>query len=131
MQVNISKTKAMIFSLKTKVESTTFLFEGSPLEIVKEYKYLGIDFHYKLNWETCRVKRIQAGWKASFLLQNRCRTAELWDWKTKKTLFGLLVMPEFLYGCEVWGGAFPLEALAIIQLLSYLKKIENMSDIVG
>ena len=87
----ISKTKIVIFSLSRKGNPTTFLFEGNPLEIVKEYKYLGIDFHYKLSWETCRAKRVQGGWKASFSLQNRSRKAELWDWKTKKTLFGLLV----------------------------------------
>ena len=77
MQVNISKTKIMIFSLSRKGKPTTFLFEGSPLEIVQEYKYLGNDFHYKLNWETCRAKRVQGGRKASFLLQNRCRKVEL------------------------------------------------------
>lgn len=68
MQVNTTKTKIMIISLKKKRNQNNFLFEGSPLEIVKEYKYLGIDFHYKLSWETSRTKRIQGGWKASFLL---------------------------------------------------------------
>ena len=58
MQMSVSKTKIMIFSLSRKGKLTTFLFEGSPLEIVKEYKYLGIDFHYKLSWETCRSKRV-------------------------------------------------------------------------
>jgi hypothetical protein len=61
MQVNITKTKIMIFFLNGKDKPITFLFEGSPLEIVKEYKYLGIDFHYKLSWETCREKMIQGG----------------------------------------------------------------------
>lgn len=102
MQVNIYKTKIMIFSLKRKQKQITFLFEGSLLEIVKEYKYLGIDFHYKLSRDTCKVKRIQGGWKASYLLQNRCINDELWDWKTKKNRFGLLVKPVVLYGCEVW-----------------------------
>ena len=105
MQVKISKTKIMIFSLSRKGKPTTFLFEGIPLEIVKEYKYLGIDFQYKLSWETCRAKRVQGGWKGSFALLNRCRKAELWDWKTKKTLFGLLVTSVVLYGCEVWGSS--------------------------
>lgn len=87
MQVNISKTKIMIFSLKRKEKQINFLFKGNPLEIVKEYKYLGIYFHYKISWETYRAKRIQGGWRASHLLQNRCRNVELWDWKTKKKLF--------------------------------------------
>jgi hypothetical protein len=91
----------MIFSLNRKDKPTTFLFEGSPFEIVKEYKYLEIDFHYKLSWETCRAKRIQGGWRASYLIQNWCRKEKLWDWKTKKNLFVLLVTLVVLYGCEI------------------------------
>jgi len=44
----------MIFSLKRKKWQDTFLFEGNPLEVVDEYKYLGIEFHYRLSWEACR-----------------------------------------------------------------------------
>jgi len=36
-------------------------------------------------------------------LQNRCIRDELWDWKTRKTLFGFLVVLMELYRCEVWG----------------------------
>jgi hypothetical protein len=61
MKVNITKTKIMIFFLNGKDKPITFLFKASPLEIVKEYKYLGIDFHYNLSWETCREKMIQGG----------------------------------------------------------------------
>ena len=81
-----------------------------------------------------------------------------------KTLFGLLVTPVILYGCEVWGGSmseqkwrqveriqkhfitcnlkvkimvpyeillaevgsFPLEAVALVQMLSYLKKTQGL-----
>lgn len=69
MEVTIAKTKVVIFSLKKKKQQHTFIFEGSSLEIV-ENKYLGIDFHYTLSWETHKSKRIHS------LLQNRCRKAE-------------------------------------------------------
>jgi hypothetical protein len=29
----------------------------------------------------------------------------LWDWKTTLTLFGLLVIPVILYGCELWANS--------------------------
>ena len=48
MQVNISKTKIMIFSNKRKRSQHTF-FEGNILEELNEYKYLGINFKNKLN----------------------------------------------------------------------------------
>jgi len=141
-----------------------FFFEGNILEEVNEYKYLEIDFNNKLNWENYRKKRILGGWKALYALQNRCREAELWDWKTIKVLFGLLVCPVMLYGCELWAsstpvskwkqiekiqkclimskfkikilvpyeimlsetGATPIEAIAMVRLIRYLKRIEQM-----
>ena len=105
MQVNTSKTKVIVFSLRKNQRDADFQFEGNTLEIVEEYKYLGIDFNNKLNWETCRAKQIQGGWRASFLLQNKCRQVELWDWKTKKILFGLLIALVVLYRCGVWGSS--------------------------
>lgn len=56
MQVNTSKTKVMTFSLKRKKWKFNFIFEGSLLEIVEEYKYLEIYFHNRIIWETCRTK---------------------------------------------------------------------------
>lgn len=105
MQVNISKTKIMIFSNKRKQSQHTFFFEDNILEEVNEYKYLGIDFNNKLNGENCRKKRILGGWKTLYALQNKCRETELWDWKTIKVLFGLLVCPVMLYGCELWASS--------------------------
>ena len=58
MEVNISKTNIMVFSLRKRKQHCTFIFNDKALEIVEEYKYLGIDFHYRLSWETCRSKRI-------------------------------------------------------------------------
>ena len=88
----------------------------------------------------------------------------LWDWKMIKVLFGLLVCPVMLYGCELrvsstpiskWKqiekiqkcfimskfkikssvpyeimlsetGTTPIEAIALVRLMRYLKRIEKM-----
>lgn len=54
MEVNTSKTKIMVFSLRKIKQQCTFIFNDKVLEIVEEYKYVGIDFHYWLSWETCK-----------------------------------------------------------------------------
>jgi hypothetical protein len=166
MQVNISKTKVVVFSNKRKHNQHKFYFEGNILEEVADYKYLGIDFNRNLSWDGCRKKRTLGGWKAFYSFQNRCREAELWDWKTTLTLFGLLVIPVILYGCELWAssttemqwkqiekiqkqlitnkfkiksavpyaillsetGAAPIEAIAMVRVIRYLKKIEQMEE---
>lgn len=99
-----------------------------------------------------------------YALQNKCREAELWDWSTIQTLFGLLVLPVVLYGCEIWAnntsvsqwkqieriqkhlitskfkikstvpydimlsevGVAPIEAIAMVSLISYLKRTEQL-----
>jgi hypothetical protein len=101
MQINTSKTKVVVFSSKRKHNRHKFYFEGNTLEEVAYYKYLEIDFNKNLSWEGCRKKRTLRGWKAFYAFQNRCKEAELWDWKTTQTLFGILVIPMVLYGCEV------------------------------
>jgi hypothetical protein len=103
--VNTSKMKVLDFSSKRKHNKHKFYFEGNTLEEVVEYKYLIIEFNKKLSWEGCIKKIILGGWKVFYASQNRCREAELWDWKTMQTLFGILVIPVVLYGCEVWASS--------------------------
>lgn len=102
----------MVFSNRRKQNQHNFYFEGNILE-VPIYKYLGTDISKNFSWDCCRKKRTLGGWKAFYALQNGCREAELWDWKTTQTLFGLLVLPVVLYGCELWGQqhlSFAMEA---------------------
>jgi len=44
----------MIFLNKKKQGQHKFFFEGNILEELNEYKYTGIDFNNKLNWENYR-----------------------------------------------------------------------------
>ena len=72
------------------------------MEEDEDYKYLIIDFNRNLKWNGCRKKITLGGWKAFYALQNKRREVESWDWKTTLTLFGLLLIPVILYGCELW-----------------------------
>jgi hypothetical protein len=67
MQVNTSKTKVVVFSSKRKHNQHKFYFEGSTLEEVADYKYLGIDFNKNLSWEGCRRKELWEVGKRSML----------------------------------------------------------------
>ena len=75
MQVNTSKTKIMIFSLKKNRDiQDEFQFERNSLEIVEEYKYLGIDFHNKFNWDTYRSKGSKGAGRHYTLYKTGART---------------------------------------------------------
>lgn len=103
MEVNVDKTKVVVFSLKRKTAKPQIKFNKELLDIMQSYKYLGLEFNERLNWEQCTKKTLQEMWKATFLLQNKCRTAEIWYWNIISSLFQRLITPVFLYGCEVWG----------------------------
>lgn len=62
MTVNIYKTKVIIINFK-KITYIDFVYGNKSFEEVKSYKYLGIDFHHKLNWNYNTKKMISEGWK--------------------------------------------------------------------
>jgi hypothetical protein len=98
MEVNVVR-----FSLKRKTAQPQIKFNNKPLETLESYKYLGLEFIEKLSWEHCISERLQGGWKATYLLQNKCRTAEICNWKIISSLLQTLITPVLLYGSEVWG----------------------------
>ena len=57
MKVKTDKTKVMIIKLKNTTQ-LSFVYGNHCLEKVSSYKYLGIDFPHKLNWNYEIKKRI-------------------------------------------------------------------------
>ena len=80
-----------------------FVYDNRNLEEVSSYKYLGIDFHHKLNWNFSIDNMINGGWKAYFGLENNCKSTNLVMQDKKKFLFKMLVTLVILYDCEAWG----------------------------
>jgi hypothetical protein len=48
MNVNMHKTKIVIFLLKRRTKQSQISFGGEQLEITQNYKYLGLDLNEKL-----------------------------------------------------------------------------------
>jgi hypothetical protein len=159
MQVNTSKTKVVIFSSKRKHKQHKFYFEGNTLEEVVDYKYPRIDFNKNLSWEGCRKKRTLGGWKAFYAFQNRCREAKLmgledyanslwafsdrggsiWlEWKQIEKIQKRLITNKFKFKSSVpydimlsEMGAAPIEAIAMVRLIRYLKQLSKWKTVGG
>ena len=114
----------MVFSRNGRYsKNMRFVYEEKKLEIVKEFKYLGVIFKNNGRF-TSAVKHIKAqGNKAMRYLL----------WKTKSTdmpidiklkLYDTLVRPILLYGAEIWG----FENSAILEKveLQYFKLLLNL-----
>ena len=64
LTVNISKTEVLIFFKGRNLNNQKFYFKGTELEVVKEYKYLGIFLsrtgsYIKTKKSTLLIKRIK------------------------------------------------------------------------
>ena len=103
LSVNTEKTKVVIFSKGKLRKKPTFEFDNKNLEMVDEYKYLGIimNFNGKFN-VAVRNLREQAQ-KAMFSLINKTHKLNLPIDLQIELFESTTIQPILLYGCEIWG----------------------------
>ena len=123
LTVNISKTKIMIFSRGRQSKKFHFFFNSTELEIVPDYKYLGIYLSRTYSYIKAKKHIAEQANKALFSLLKKIRTLDL-SFDLQITLFNKTVKPILLYGCEIWGHG-NLDILERIQL-KFLKHIFNL-----
>ena len=110
LQVNLVKTKAMRFgspSILRKAPSIDVMFDGTPIDVVSHFKYLGILFvesgAFKLAVETLRVSAL----RALHAMKTKCIVLGITDVRLQCRLFDTLVAPILLYGSEIWSVDVP------------------------
>ena len=100
LSINIEKTKVLIFNKPTC--STQFVIYDSPLEQVREYKYLGIMLSEKSIFKsTSKLLANQAN-KALFSLMKTLSNLSYPKPSLMCYLFDLLVRPVLNYASEIW-----------------------------
>ena len=111
LNVNVDKTKIVIFSRGKVRRMPTFTFGNTEVEVVSKYTYLGTVFNYNGRFIEAQDKQITQARKAlySLILQSSRLSLPI---DLELDLFDKLVIPILLYGSELWG------------LESNLKKIE-------
>lgn len=114
LDVNISKTKLVVFS-RGKIRNKPELLLGTtPIEVVYGYKYLGTKFNYNGKFTVAKKELLTKGSRAMFSLLRKSRKLFL-PIDIQLELFDMLVAPVVLYGCEVWAyeGADIVEKLKL------------------
>ena len=103
LQINADKTKVMIFSKsQPKIDNMNFTIGDSNIEIVNEFKYLGVTFTYNGNFTDHIKAQHVLGNRAMFSVMNKVRRYNL-PIDMQFDLFDKIVIPIVLYGCEAWG----------------------------
>ena len=107
MHVNVGKTKVMVFGsgCNTRwrlVNLPIFTYNNEEVEVVDEFKYLGVIFHFTgsylhaLNYRLAQAKRSFAIW---------WRKCHAWKFSPDIALllFKIYVVPALEYGVGLWG----------------------------
>ena len=102
LDVNIDKTKIIIFNKNGTLIKNEFKFENETLECVKHYRYLGVYFSCSGIFTFAQEDIYKKASKASFKLTKLVSSSEP-SIKTSLHLFDHLIKPIVLYGAEIWG----------------------------
>ena len=98
MKLNTKKTKVMRISWSTSVEPN-YTLNGTQLDVVSEYKYLGVILNKKLTWDT-HVDYVVT--KANRMLGFVFSVARHLSSDAFLALYKALVLPIIEYGVPVW-----------------------------
>ena len=125
LTVNISKTKVIVFGKGRMPKNIAFSYDEIPLEVVNNYKYLGIYFTRTGSFHVT-IKHIyeQANKALTTLLRN-IHDLQL-NIDLQINLFDKMIKPILLYACEIWGFS-NCKLLEKVQL-RFLKSIFNLKS---
>ena len=114
LEVNISKTKFMVINGKhPPTPSWRPRLNGSPIELVTTYCYLGVIISSNGKFKQAVESLQNKGLGAYFSLRNTVDRRFI-DARSFDKLFDALVSPILSYGCQIWLPTLP----ATIKLLS-------------
>ena len=115
--------KVLIISRGRPSTKNHFYLDRTKLEIVHEYKYLGIYLSRSGSFNTTKKYIAEQANKALFSLQRKIRSLEL-SFDLQIALFNKTVKPVLLYCSEIWGMG-NCDIIERIQL-NFLKHIFNL-----
>ena len=125
LTVNVFKTKIIIFTNEEINHNLSFMFESQPIEIVSEYKYLGIYFSKNGSFTLAKKKIAEQANKAVFALLRKIKDLDL-PYDLQLDIFDKTIKPILLYGSEVWGiGNCDIIERVHLKFIKYIFKLKT------
>ena len=126
MTVNLNKTKLCIFNDKYCINDNSgpILFNNKPIEICKEYHYLGITFSTSKNrFKTHFTKKRDKALNAIFAARKTVREAvgSQQSLHLQLKIFDTQIQPIFNYGSEIWYTGKQVDEFETLHLC-YIKR---------
>ena len=118
LSFSASKTKIMVFTNKRNVRDPIVKVNGELVEVVENFRYLGVTLDSKLTW----TKHIDTVCRKANIVMSNCRKMLGKNWGLKPSImrwmYTSLVRPILTYGCLVW--------LNSAYKSSHIKKLERV-----
>lgn len=102
LEVNIDKTKTMVFENKKSIKIPQFNINAQPLQRVYTYKYLGVIIDYKGDFNECKLDLHSRAQKAYFKLRRLLNIDIIYP-QLYLSIFDKTVIPVMTYASEIWG----------------------------
>ena len=103
LTVNHNKTKVLIFGRFGSPSTFVWSYNGTSLEQVLSYRYLGIIFSNTGSFATAVKTLCQSALKVINRIETMSREQGGFSPDVMCSLFSALVQPILEYGCEIWG----------------------------
>jgi len=127
LDINCTKTKIIVFGEDVKDQSNyDFKYKGEKIDIVNNFKYLGVTFSCNNSFKECIVDLKAQANRAMFSLIAKSRKLQL-PIDVQLELFDATVLPILLYGSEVWGFEKQIEECEIFhrKFIKYILKLRK------
>ena len=121
MNINLDKTKTLVFSSGSRQKKVDISFQGNNIENVKTYNYLGVIFSHTGCFNEAKNSLYLKGLKAQFKL-SKSFYPQSPNIKTSFHIFDHTIQPIITYGSEIWG---PFSSQKLLSKKDYLF---NMCD---
>jgi sorting nexin-29 len=102
LKVNVDKTKIVIFGSGRTPRNLSFKYNGSEIEVVKSFNYLGIIFNKTGSFNLGKQRLVDKAVVSMYEVLKLGRKHNL-PIECLLRLFDKMVKPNLLYGCEIWG----------------------------
>jgi exonuclease III len=107
LSINCKKTKVMVFSRSGKKPCMgSFAINDQHIEVVKEYKYLGVVLTSNGNFNAAQSQLAKKATKATFAMRGSVFNENVGS-TMQMNLFDSLIKPIALYNSEIWIGYTP------------------------
>ena len=111
LEVNLDKTKVIIFNSRKKILINDIQYKNSSIEQVFNYQYLGVNISYTGNLKQASLDLSAKATKALFSMNSKIKEYSTMNIETLLKLFDSIIQPILTYASEIWISDYKIDLM--------------------